>query len=80
MGPNFGRDVQEDHAVRYRRAREFVEVACGLWDSWDGDAFTRNVERVEYFDPDKLHRLNHKGEFFSVAGPLNCPACLRAAR
>jgi N-acetyl-S-(2-succino)cysteine monooxygenase len=24
-----------------------------------------------YFSPEKLHHLNHKGEFFSVRGPLN---------
>ena len=73
LGFNFGRDKQEDHAARYRRAREFIEIATGLWDSWDDDAFVRDVKNVTYFDPDKLHALNHKGEFYSVAGPLNVP-------
>lgn len=70
---NFGSEALEDHETRYRRAREFIEVVRGLWDSWDDDAFTRNIETVEYFDPAKLHALNHKGEFYSVAGPLNVP-------
>jgi len=70
---NFGREKPEDHSVRYRRAREFLEVVFGLWDSWDDDAFVRDVESVTYFDPNKLHTLNHRGEFFSVAGPLNVP-------
>jgi alkanesulfonate monooxygenase len=45
----------------------------GLWDSWDDDAFVRDKQAGLFFDPDKLHRLNHKGENFSVRGPLNVP-------
>jgi FMN-dependent oxidoreductase (nitrilotriacetate monooxygenase family) len=73
LNPNFGRDKPEDHPVRYRRAREFLKVALGLWDSWEDDAFTRDAEKAEFFDPAKLHPLNHKGEFYAVAGPLNVP-------
>ncbi|HLH76345.1 MAG TPA: LLM class flavin-dependent oxidoreductase [Candidatus Binataceae bacterium] len=68
---NFGRDEHLDHSVRYRRAREFVEVVMGLWDSWADDAFIRDVESGIYFDPDKMHVLDHKGEFLKVRGPLN---------
>lgn len=68
---NFGRDEHLDHTVRYRRAREFVEVVEGLWDSWADDAFIRDVAKGVYFDPDKLHVLNHRGEFLKVRGPLN---------
>ncbi|WP_342149765.1 LLM class flavin-dependent oxidoreductase [Methylorubrum sp. SB2] len=68
---NFGRDAHLDHPVRYARAREFFEVVTGLWDSWADDAFVRDVEQGLYFDPDKLHTLNHKGEFLKVKGPLN---------
>jgi FMN-dependent oxidoreductase (nitrilotriacetate monooxygenase family) len=73
LGLNFGKQGQEDHAMRYRRAQEFLNVTLGLWDSWDDDAFARDVDKAEYFDPAKLHPLNHKGEFYSVAGPLNVP-------
>jgi FMN-dependent oxidoreductase (nitrilotriacetate monooxygenase family) len=52
-------------------AEEFVEVTKGLWDSWEDDAFTRNKATGVFFDPAKMHRLHHKGEFFSVQGPLN---------
>lgn len=68
---NFGMTDQMPHADRYRRAREFVDVVNGLWDSWADDAFLRNKETGEFFDPAKLHVLDHKGEFFSVRGPLN---------
>jgi len=68
---NFGRDEHMDHSVRYRRAREFVEVVTGLWDSWADDAFIRDVNSGVYFDPDKMHVLDHRGEFLKVRGPLN---------
>ncbi|MFP3518300.1 LLM class flavin-dependent oxidoreductase [Pseudomonas sp. SIMBA_077] len=68
---NFGRESHIDHTDRYQRAEEFHDVVKGLWDSWDDDAFVRDKASGRYFDPDKLHTLNHKGEHFSVRGPLN---------
>ena len=68
---NFGLDEHLEHATRYRRAREFIDVVTGLWDSWADDAFTRDQEAGIYFDPEKLHVLRHEGEFFKVRGPLN---------
>jgi alkanesulfonate monooxygenase len=68
---NFGLTEAMEHDERYRRAREFVDVVTGLWDSWADDAFVRNVEEGLYFDPDRLHVLDHQGEFLSVRGPLN---------
>ena len=68
---NFGLEEHVEHATRYRRAREFYDVVTGLWDSWADDAFIRDVENAVYFDPAKLHVLDHKGEFLSVRGPLN---------
>ncbi len=68
---NFGREAHYEHGERYDRAAEFTEVVKGLWDSWDDDAFVRDRASSRYFDPSKLHKLNHKGEHFSVRGPLN---------
>ena len=68
---NFGRPEHLDHAVRYRRAAEFVEVVQGLWDSWEDDALVHDKKSGVFFEPSKLHPLDHKGEFFSVRGPLN---------
>lgn len=70
-GQNFGQQKQWEHAYRYERAREFVEVVKGLWDSWEDGAFIRNKETGEYIDKSKLHSLDHRGKFFSVRGPLN---------
>jgi len=68
---NFGMTEPMEHGERYRRAREFFDVVTGLWDSWADDAFIRDVDDGVYFDPERLHILDHKGEFLSVRGPLN---------
>ncbi|EJL05012.1 nitrilotriacetate monooxygenase component A [Pseudomonas fluorescens Q2-87] len=68
---NFGKTEHPPHAVRYRIAKEHVEVVKGLWDSWEDDAFAYDKQTGEFFTPGKLHALEHKGEFFSVKGPLN---------
>src|SRR6516165_9527445 len=68
---NFGLTEHLEHGERYRRAREFFDVVTGLWDSWAEDAFIRDVENGVHFDPERMHVLNHKGEFLSVRGPLN---------
>ncbi len=68
---NFGMSEQMEHAKRYRRAREFYDVVTGLWDSWADDAFIRDVESGIFFDPEKMHVLDHHGEFLDVRGPLN---------
>jgi FMN-dependent oxidoreductase (nitrilotriacetate monooxygenase family) len=61
---NFNLERQADHATRYRRAREFMQVVTGLWDSWEDDAFLYDKSSGRYFDPEKLHILDHKGEFY----------------
>ncbi|NKI92143.1 LLM class flavin-dependent oxidoreductase [Rhizobacter sp. SG703] len=68
---NFGLEAHPDPALRYERAHEFVEVVKGLWDSYDDDAFVRDAASGVYFDPKKLHALNHVGKHFKVKGPLN---------
>ncbi|MGZ3410410.1 MAG: LLM class flavin-dependent oxidoreductase [Xanthobacteraceae bacterium] len=67
---NFNRDSHVSHADRYDRAREFARVVLGLWDSWEDDAIVADKESGLFFDPEKLHFLNHKGKHFSVRGPL----------
>lgn len=68
---NFGQSSLLPHNERYHRGREFYDVVTGLWDSWEPDAFVRDRESAVYFDPAKLHVLNHKGPYYSVRGPLH---------
>lgn len=71
---NFGGKPQPGHAERYERAIEFHDVVAGLWDTFEDDAFPRDKATGQYLDTTKLHYLEHRGEHFSVEGPL------RAAR
>ncbi|WP_405153627.1 LLM class flavin-dependent oxidoreductase [Paenibacillus sp. FSL K6-0108] len=68
---NFGKGEHPNHALRYEIAEEHLNVVKGLWDSWEDDAFIGDKENGVFFDPSKLHTLNHKGDHFSVQGPLN---------
>ncbi|WP_050425076.1 LLM class flavin-dependent oxidoreductase [Bradyrhizobium tropiciagri] len=69
--PNFGEKELPEHEMRYARAREFVDVVKGLWDTWEDDAFVRDKQSGIFADTTKLHLLNHKGHYLSVRGPLN---------
>lgn len=68
---NYSKGDHPHHALRYEIAEEYLQVAQGLWDSWDDDAFVRDRTTGQFFDPEKLHTLNHTGKHFSVKGPLN---------
>lgn len=69
---NHGYEAMPSHAERYARAEEFVDVVLRLWDSWSDSAPVRN--RAGYYaNPDQVQAINHRGEFFSVDGPLTVP-------
>ena len=68
---NYGRDEHYDYDTRYARALEHVAVVQGLWHSYEDGAFPRNRATGQFLDPSRMHALNHKGEHFSVVGPLN---------
>lgn len=68
---NFHRTTQLDITTRYARAREFVDVVKGLWDSWDTDAFLYDKASGQFYDERKRHDLAHHGTYFTVRGPLN---------
>ncbi len=68
---NFSLSEHVAKDIRYDRAREFVAVAKGLWDSWAEDAFIQDQATGQFLDPGRVHTLNHVGRHFSVKGPLN---------
>jgi alkanesulfonate monooxygenase len=84
---NFGKDEHLARYDRYERAREFVEVCKGLWDSWAEDAFLEDKASGRYLDIDRVHVLNHRGKHFKIKGPLNaarppqgCPVLFSAGQ
>jgi len=68
---NFSRSDMPNHAERYARAREFLDVTYKLWDGWQAGAVQPNKETGQYFIDDKIQPINHVGEHFQVQGPLN---------
>ncbi|MET0390122.1 MAG: LLM class flavin-dependent oxidoreductase [Polyangiales bacterium] len=74
---NFNLPDQPDHAERYARAREFVDVTLKLWDSWEDDAVVGDKAEGIWGDDRKLHPANHEGTYFQVRGALNVPRPLQ---
>ena len=70
---NYGLEEHLDHDARYDRADEFLEVATGLWDTWEDDALVLDRASGYFADPDKVHELNYRGKWFSARGPLTVP-------
>ena len=68
---NFGLATRPDHAERYARADEFLHITKALWDSWEEEAVVADKAAGRYADPARIHRIEHRGEHYSVAGPLN---------
>jgi FMN-dependent oxidoreductase (nitrilotriacetate monooxygenase family) len=71
---NFGTQ-HPDHARRYERAAEFVDVVKGLWDCWADDALIADRKSGIYIDATRLRPLGHVGAFFKVKGPINIGRC-----
>ncbi|WP_433684961.1 LLM class flavin-dependent oxidoreductase [Nocardia sp. CA-119907] len=70
---NFGFDAIPEHARRYERAQEFVDVSVQLWDSWESSAIVLDPDAGVFADPDKVHTIDYASERFRVRGPLNSP-------
>lgn len=69
--PNFSAKKHLAKDLRYEKAREFVEVVLGLWDSWADDAFIQDKHSGRYLNADRVRALEHVGDHFQVKGPLN---------
>jgi FMN-dependent oxidoreductase (nitrilotriacetate monooxygenase family) len=72
---NFGDAAQVSHAERYARGEEFMAVVKALWDSWAVDAVIDDRSGGQYARADRIRPINHKGQYYQVAGPLNLPRC-----
>ena len=70
---NFGLDSHPEHADRYARAHEFVEVVQRVWDGWEDDAVVGDRELGVWGDRAKLHAPRFHGEHYDVEGILPFP-------
>ncbi len=72
-GRNFGFAGASEHGDRYARAREFTDLVHALWDSWEDDAFVGDKASGRFVDAAKVHAVDHRGAYYTVAGPLTVP-------
>ena len=72
---NFGASDQVSHADRYLRAEEYVNITKALWDSWRDDAVVDNRASGLYAKVESIRPIDHAGDYYQVAGPLNVPRC-----
>lgn len=71
VAQNFGYEKMLAHDVRYAMAREWMDVATQLWESWEPGAVVLDDEGFVYADHTKVHTIDFKGEYYSCRGPLN---------
>jgi FMN-dependent oxidoreductase (nitrilotriacetate monooxygenase family) len=62
-----GLDKQTGHDLRYDIANEYMQVVYKLWEgSWDDDAVVRDRERGVFTQPEKVRKIHHKGDYYTV--------------
>lgn len=62
------------HDQRYDVADEYLEICYKLWErSWEDDALPLDRAAGVLANPERIHRVNHEGEHFSVRGPHQVP-------
>lgn len=79
-GANFRRGGFLDHADRYTRAAEFVELSRELWDSWESDAIVANGSGAAgtlaagvFADRSRIQDVDHHGPQFDLTGTFPVP-------
>ncbi|MCX7521414.1 LLM class flavin-dependent oxidoreductase [Microbacterium sp. STN6] len=67
---NLGLTEQPPHDKRYDRADEYMDVVYKLWEgSIEDGAIVADRTTGVFVDPEKVHRIDHEGEYFTVPGP-----------
>jgi FMN-dependent oxidoreductase (nitrilotriacetate monooxygenase family) len=62
-----GLDKPSAHDLRYDIAEEYMQVVYKLWEgSWDDDAVVRDRKNGVFTDPNKVRKIAHKGEHYSI--------------
>jgi alkanesulfonate monooxygenase SsuD/methylene tetrahydromethanopterin reductase-like flavin-dependent oxidoreductase (luciferase family) len=72
--PRMGRALGTGTLSEYcERAHEFIDAVEELWDSWEDEAFAVDKPSGMFVDPERVHRVDHHGRYFTIRGPLNVP-------
>ncbi|MBT5110154.1 MAG: LLM class flavin-dependent oxidoreductase [Rhodospirillaceae bacterium] len=70
---NMGFESHTAHDLRYDQADEFMQIVLGHWDTWEDDAIVADKANNLYAHPDKVHRLDFKGQYMNSRGPFTVP-------
>ncbi|MEU8177153.1 LLM class flavin-dependent oxidoreductase [Microbispora hainanensis] len=70
---NFGPSAHPEHALRYERSEEFIQIVKALWESWEPDAVIADQETGVFLDPGKVHRVPFQGKHFQIDAVFNVP-------
>ena len=74
-GQNFGLDALPEHDTRYEMAAEYIDVVTKLWGSWEPGAIVADRKTGVLIDPQKVHTIDHAGQYYKSRGPLNSGPC-----
>ncbi|MGK9273466.1 NtaA/DmoA family FMN-dependent monooxygenase [Williamsia muralis] len=72
-GENFRRGGYLPKEQRYHRARQFLEVAIELWDSWQDDDIVADKESGTYLRRPDAGSFTHRDDQFDISGQFNVP-------
>lgn len=67
----FGKEKHLEHARRYERADEFVDIVKKLWFSIEEEALIIDKENGKFLNKSRTHKVEHDGEWFKVNGYLD---------
>ena len=72
-GENFRRGGYLPKEQRYHRARQFLEVATELWDSWQDDDIVADKDSGTYLRRPEAGSFAHRDDQFDITGQFNVP-------
>ncbi|MFD9355361.1 NtaA/DmoA family FMN-dependent monooxygenase [Streptomyces sp. NPDC060031] len=72
-GENFRRGGFLPREERYSRAREFLAVAGGLFDAWDGGEIRADAASGTFLRDAAAGAFAHRGRHFDISGHFNVP-------
>jgi FMN-dependent oxidoreductase (nitrilotriacetate monooxygenase family) len=72
-GENFRRGGFLPQSERYARAREFLQTARELWDSWEDDALVIDPVSGQYLQDPGSGAFAHHGPQFDISGQFTTP-------
>ncbi|WP_068273389.1 NtaA/DmoA family FMN-dependent monooxygenase [Aldersonia kunmingensis] len=72
-GENFRRGGYLPQDQRYARAKQFLEVATTLWDSWRDDDIVADKDSGQFLARPDVGSFAHTDSQFDIAGQFNVP-------